>query len=69
MFKKCVSLASPSNGSEYYQYVLLCTDDILAIMEEPERFIWDELDQRFERQKVANTKVSKCRIKILNCGC
>jgi hypothetical protein len=39
--------ATHSNGSEYYQYVLLYTDDILAIMEEPERFIRDELDRRF----------------------
>ena len=35
------------NCVEYYQYVLLYTDDILAIMEEPERFIRHELGIRF----------------------
>ena len=34
-------------GIEYYQYVLLYTDDILAISEDPERFIRDELDSCF----------------------
>ena len=28
-----------SDGTDYYQYVLIYTDDILAIMEEPERFL------------------------------
>ena len=28
-----------SYGTDYYQYVLIYTDDILAIMEEPERFL------------------------------
>ena len=40
----------PSNkadGTRYYQYVLLYTDDILAIMEEPERFLRDELGNCF----------------------
>ena len=32
-----------NDGTRYYQYVLLYTDDILAIMEEPERFLRDEL--------------------------
>ena len=36
-----------ANGVEYYQYVLLYTDDILAIMEEPERFLREELGKRF----------------------
>ena len=35
------------NGVEYYQCVLLYTDDILAIMEEPERFLREELGKRF----------------------
>ena len=36
-----------ADGREHWQCVLLYTDDILAIMEEPERFIRDELGQRF----------------------
>ena len=34
-------------GTKYYQYVLLYTDDILAIMEEPERFLREELGTCF----------------------
>jgi hypothetical protein len=36
-----------SDGTTYWQYVLLYTDDILAIMEEPELFIRNELGSRF----------------------
>jgi hypothetical protein len=36
-----------SKGIEYYEYVLLYTDDILAIGENPERFIREELDKCF----------------------
>jgi hypothetical protein len=36
-----------SDGTTYWQYVLLYTDDILAIMEEPENFIRNELGSRF----------------------
>ena len=36
-----------ADGTTYWQYVLLYVDDILAIMEEPERFIRDELGSRF----------------------
>ena len=36
-----------SDGSTYWQYVLLYVDDILSIMEEPEKFIREELGQRF----------------------
>ena len=32
-----------ADGSAYWQYVLLYTDDILAIMEEPEKYIREEL--------------------------
>ena len=39
--------ATHSNGTEYYQYVLLYVDDILVIMEKPEQFVRDELDRRF----------------------
>ncbi len=39
--------ATKANGTDYYQYVLLYTDDILAIMEEPERFLREELGRRF----------------------
>ena len=35
------------NGTDYYQYVLLYTDDILAIMVNPETFIRDELSRKF----------------------
>lgn len=35
------------DGTEYYQMVLLYTDDILAIMDDPEPFIRDELGKRF----------------------
>jgi hypothetical protein len=36
-----------SDGTEYWQYALLYTDDILAIMEEPEKFLREELGVRF----------------------
>ena len=36
-----------SDGTEYWQYALLYTDDILAIMEEPEKFLREELGARF----------------------
>ena len=39
--------ATKLDGTSYYQYVLLYTDDILAIMEEPERFLRDELGKLF----------------------
>ena len=35
------------NGIKYMQYVLLYTDDILCIMEHPEKFLRDELGTRF----------------------
>ena len=35
------------DGTTYWQYVLLYTDDILAIMEQPEKFIREELGTRF----------------------
>ena len=38
---------SKSNGTTYWQYVLLNVDDILAIMEKPENFIRNELGSRF----------------------
>ena len=33
------------NGVEYYQYILLYTGNILAIMEEPERFLREDLSK------------------------
>ena len=36
-----------ADGSEYYQYVLLYTDDILCIMENPEKFLMDEFGHYF----------------------
>ena len=38
--------ATHADVSEYYQYVLLYTDDILATMEEPEKFLWKKLGAR-----------------------
>ena len=37
-----------SNGTHYWQYVLLYTDDILAMMENPEQFLREELGTRFK---------------------
>ena len=39
--------STKSDGTDYYQYVLVYTDDILAIMEETERFLRDELGNVF----------------------
>ena len=36
-----------SDGTDYYQYVLIYTDDIFSIMEEPEQFLRDELGNVF----------------------
>ena len=36
-----------SDGTKYWQYVLLYTDDILAIMESPEKFIRQEIGSYF----------------------
>ena len=36
-----------ADGTTFWEYVLLYTDDILAIMENPESFLRDELGQRF----------------------
>ena len=35
------------DGSEYWQYVLLYTDDILCVMEHPEKFLREEMGTRF----------------------
>ena len=35
------------DGTYYYQYALLCTDDILAIMQNPEDFIRHKIVKRF----------------------
>ena len=39
--------STKSDGTDYYQYVLIYTNDILEIMEEPERFLRDELGDVF----------------------
>ena len=44
----CLRPALKSNGVEPYQHVLLCTDDILAVMEEPETFLREELGKRLD---------------------
>ena len=38
---------SKNDGTQYWQYVLLYTDDILAVMGDPEEFLRKELGQRF----------------------
>ena len=39
--------STKADGTDYYQYVLLYTDDILPIMEEPQSFIVNELSSCF----------------------
>ena len=39
--------SSKSDGTDYYQYMLLYTDDILAIKEEPKHFVREELGKQF----------------------
>jgi len=41
-----------ADGSAYWQYVLLYTDDILAIMEEPEKYIREELGTYFKEKSI-----------------
>ena len=41
------------DGSNYYQYVLLYTDDILCIMESPENFMLNEIWERCKLKKVS----------------
>ena len=36
-----------ANGDEYWQFVLLYVDDMVAIMEDPESFLRDEFDQNY----------------------
>ena len=43
--------AITSDSVKYYQYVLLHTNDILAIAEDPETFIQEELDSYFVVKK------------------
>ena len=40
--------ASKDDGTEYMQYVLLYTDDILCVMENPGKFLSEEFGQRFK---------------------
>ena len=45
-----------SYGTEYWKYVILYTDDILAVMEEPEKFLREEVGKRFTlKQKSIGT--------------
>ena len=37
-----------SDGSEYYEYILLCTDDVLAVSKSPERLIRQGIGKYFE---------------------
>ena len=41
------------DGSEYYQYVLLYTDNIVCIMENPEEFMLNETWERFKLKKLS----------------
>ena len=43
----CFCSAMKNNSTDYYQYVLLYTDNILAIMQNPEDFIRHELGNCF----------------------
>ena len=36
-----------ADGTEYWQYALLYTDEILAVMEEPEKFLREEVGNHF----------------------
>ena len=36
-----------ADGTEYWQYVLLYKYDILSVMEEPEKFLREEVGKRF----------------------
>ena len=36
------------DGTEYNQYILLYTDDIQCVMEDPRKFLLDEFSQRFK---------------------
>ena len=36
-----------ANRTEYWQYLLLYTDGILAVIEEPEKLLQEEVDKRF----------------------
>lgn len=40
------------DGSEYWQYVLLYTDDILCVMEHPEKFLREEMGTRFTLKEI-----------------
>eukprot|EP00957_Ditylum_brightwellii_P078668 5981394-Ditylum_brightwellii.AAC.1 len=53
-FKPCpadsnvwMRLAKHSDGSEHYEYVLLYTDDALAISEYPEKMLREEIGKYF----------------------
>ena len=38
--------ASKDDGTEYMQYVILYTDDIMCVMEDPSKFLLEEFGQR-----------------------
>ena len=45
--------ASKPDGTKYYQYILLYTDDILCIMEDPETFLRNEFGERFKLKETS----------------
>ena len=53
-------LALKSNLFNHYQHALLCTDDSLAIMEEPERFIREELGKIFTLKENSIASPEQC---------
>ena len=57
-----IRTALKSNGVECYQHVLLYTDDILAIMEEPETFLREELGKRSLSELKNSTLGTKFRL-------
>jgi len=40
--------AKKANGSSYYEYILLYTDDALCVSESPERVLREEIGKYFE---------------------
>ena len=48
------------NGVKYHQHVLLCTDGVLAIVEEPERFIREEIGKRFTLKEKSIGSPEQC---------
>ena len=48
------------NETECWEHVLLCTDDVLAIMMDPEKFVREEMDECFELKKHSVASLNQC---------